>query len=453
MPVLPRAAGGFASLIMSDSEPDFDDVAMVKAIPSRGHDQKSNTLKGSNKLQNDSANDVTKSVQCLEPSHNGGRNVSHAAQAREVLIEKTKNRSLTGISNSSHKPPEKSASYDSCSLVKKEGRSQHKSKRPPNGKDRLDYNGQPARSIDNDMAHNQTLQAIDVAEHAESPVASTGSQGTVCGGDANSSEATSIYDAGEFIGRKQSDELRTKYHALEARHAELRDIGVKAAESNFERLKRQSMETAAASTTLIRELKAELAAQFATIKQNEQIGRQLEDSKSNVGELERTVAELTASLAKARSEVQSLSAKLAASKAVEAGVKMSASMIKTVNGVARSTPSEAVLAAQAKEDLYGDLTGLIVRGVSQIDSANVFDCIQTGRNGTLHFKLALEAGEDPENYDEIQFTYKPQLDRERDRDLMTILPDYLVEEITFTRTQASKFYNRLNKSLTERQVN
>lgn len=46
------------------------------------------------------------------------------------------------------------------------------------------------------------------------------------------------------------------------------------------------------------------------------------------------------------------------------------------------------------------------------------------------------------------FTYKPQLDPSRDGELMDILPDFLVEEITFPRPHASKFYARVIKSLT-----
>lgn len=47
--------------------------------------------------------------------------------------------------------------------------------------------------------------------------------------------------------------------------------------------------------------------------------------------------------------------------------------------------AEAAQAAQVallKEDLYSDLTGLILRGVERGDEADVYDCIQTGRNGS-----------------------------------------------------------------------
>jgi hypothetical protein len=55
-----------------------------------------------------------------------------------------------------------------------------------------------------------------------------------------------------------------------------------------------------------------------------------------------------------------------------------------------------------------------------------------------------------DSYEDVQFTYRPQLKEDRDGDLLDVLPDYLVEEITFPRTQASKFYSRVVKSLTER---
>lgn len=44
----------------------------------------------------------------------------------------------------------------------------------------------------------------------------------------------------------------------------------------------------------------------------------------------------------------------------------------------------------------------------------------------------------------------PQLDHSRDRDMMELLPDYLVGEITFPRSQAAKFYARVVKALTEK---
>ena len=44
--------------------------------------------------------------------------------------------------------------------------------------------------------------------------------------------------------------------------------------------------------------------------------------------------------------------------------------------------AQAAQVAQLKEDLYSDLTGLILRGVEKVEDENVYDCIQTGRNGS-----------------------------------------------------------------------
>ncbi len=55
-----------------------------------------------------------------------------------------------------------------------------------------------------------------------------------------------------------------------------------------------------------------------------------------------------------------------------------------------------------------------------------------------------------DNYDGAQFMYMPQLDSNRDRALIDVLPDYLVEEITFPRPHAAKFFCRVMKSLTEK---
>jgi hypothetical protein len=171
-------------------------------------------------------------------------------------------------------------------------------------------------------------------------------------------------------------------------------------------------------------------------------------------------------LTEAKSEIKTLSTKLAAFRSAEATVAVPGSALKAGAAGNRSIPSDVVQAAQAKEDLYGDLTGLILRGVRVGKEEDVFDCIQTGRNGSksllrphlethvtmltlgiaLHFKLAVDKGD---NYDDVQFTYSPQFDESRDEELMDMLPDYLLEEITFARTSAAKFHAKVISSLTQ----
>lgn len=88
-------------------------------------------------------------------------------------------------------------------------------------------------------------------------------------------------------------------------------------------------------------------------------------------------------LAEAKSEVRSLSNKLAAARSNEASIKVPGGALKAGAGTAaRVASSNAMKGARATEDLYSDLTGLIVRGLQRVDKEDVFDCIQTGRNGS-----------------------------------------------------------------------
>ncbi|TQN74317.1 Monopolin complex subunit pcs1 [Colletotrichum shisoi] len=255
-------------------------------------------------------------------------------------------------------------------------------------------------------------------------------------------------EANEVVLRRRLGETTRKYDNLEAKYRDLRDLGVKAAERNFDILKKESEERAKTANELISHLKADLAVQRDLAKAGQQHQKQLQ-------EMEAKVTALTTSLAEAKQEVKTLSTRLAASRSAEAAASakvVPGSAVKSGSAAAARAiaSSDAVQTGQLREDLYGDLTGLIVRLTKRDSAGQVFDCIQTGRNGTLHFKLEVESESSGENYEEAHFTYKPQLDSNRDRDLIDMLPDFLVEEITFPRPHAAKFYARVIKSLTER---
>lgn len=71
----------------------------------------------------------------------------------------------------------------------------------------------------------------------------------------------------------------------------------------------------------------------------------------------------------------------------------------------------------------------------------------------LHFKLAVATDTDAKiHYEDTTFLYTPRLDTNRDRDLLEILPDYLSEEIAFSRVNAAKFYGRVVETLTKRRA-
>ena len=70
----------------------------------------------------------------------------------------------------------------------------------------------------------------------------------------------------------------------------------------------------------------------------------------------------------------------------------------------------------------------------------------------MHFKLAVPTDGSSAAYDEAEIQYLPRLDGNRDRDLLAILPEYLRDEISFSNSNAAKFYSRVVDTLTRRIV-
>ncbi|KID90721.1 chromosome segregation protein [Metarhizium guizhouense ARSEF 977] len=433
-------------MVLSDSEPDFDDVEAIGMPSSQELAGKAVAYKRSRDRTANSTTRVTKPFQRTTKSAKSGTgHLKLPAMARQILMEKSKNNTIlqAGADGKHMDEPDKIASgksYPNLSSSHEQGRLAGLSRNTGSSSKLYTQNIDKEHEPTFENGHEEPKSVEQLGQQETEPVIDAEEQFPA--------EYTNNVD--EVSTQRRLGELTKKYDSLKKRHNELREVGMIAAERNFERLKQQSEENTAASNKLIQSLKEELNVQSALVKQGEQARQQLERSETNVCDLESKICGLEASLSSARSEIKSLSAKLSASRAAEACVKNPGSALKPGVMGHKSAPSEVVLAAQAREDLYGDLTGLIVRGMKRGDGGSVFDCIQTGRNGTLHFKLSLDAGDASDSYDDVQFTYRPQLDTDRDGDLIRMLPDYLVEEITFPRTQASKFYSRVIKSLTER---
>ncbi|KAK0715014.1 chromosome segregation protein Csm1/Pcs1-domain-containing protein [Lasiosphaeris hirsuta] len=256
--------------------------------------------------------------------------------------------------------------------------------------------------------------------------------------------------------RRRLGEMTQKYESLELKYRDLRELAVKEADNNFDRLKRQTDEKSKAAEQLIASLKSELAVQREAAKETQRLRKQLDASETKADELQAQITSLTTSLSESKTEAKALNMKLSAARAGEAAAnsKVPGSAMKGSNVSSRMVGTseaiqQATFAAQMKEDLYADVTGLIVRSFKREGREDFYDCIQTGRNGTLHFKLAIVNDSTSDSYDEAQYLYQPQLDSNRDRALIDMLPDYLVEEITFPRPHAAKFYARVVKALTE----
>ena len=255
-------------------------------------------------------------------------------------------------------------------------------------------------------------------------------------------------------------------------------------------------------------LKAELATQTAMAKEGLMLRDKLEASEAMAESLRDNVVSMAASLEQAQADIKMLNTKLAAYRTTEAAAtgansRYHGNTMKNGVSATRQTNTKDVV-GQAKAELYCDLTGLIITGMKKDGDEDLFDCIQTGRNGSkfqpncylslslslslshsyqiaflsqgdlrkkkkklnlnlklifpplfpsftaLHFKLAIANENSSDTYENSEFRYQPQLDENRDRAMIEMLPEYLSEEITFPRPQASKFYARVMKALTEK---
>ncbi|KAF7122433.1 hypothetical protein CNMCM5793_000458 [Aspergillus hiratsukae] len=261
---------------------------------------------------------------------------------------------------------------------------------------------------------------------------------------------------GEPELRRRIGDLTKKYDTLENRYRNLREIGIVEANANMDKLRQHCEAVTTASNNFVASLKAELEAQKKLGQQSRALQKQLKEQEAELAELKTQAAEAKNQLTSAQSEVKALQTKLAAARNTTASLESAAtkvpgSAIKN-NRQNRAADAEAAQAAhltQLKEELYSDLTGLVILDVKKRESDHLYDCLQTGVNGTLHFKLAVPTITST-NFETAEFQYVPLLDESRDRELVEILPEYLTVDITFVRQQASKFYARVIDALTKR---
>lgn len=216
-----------------------------------------------------------------------------------------------------------------------------------------------------------------------------------------------------------------------------------------------------AAEALIASLQRDLTTQTALASESTSLRTELTTLRETYASLAASNKSLETSVTTAQYEIKTLQAKFAATRSTseQAASRGGAppNSAATGPGGARNA---AVVAGDAerrvlklKEDLYADLTGLIVRDVKrrEAEGEEVYDCIQTGRNGTLRFQLTVPTSVEGISYDDAEFAYEPVFDSAgNDRSLIAMLPDYLTEEICFPRRQAVKFYARIVEVLSRR---
>ena len=144
---------------------------------------------------------------------------------------------------------------------------------------------------------------------------------------------------------------------------------------------------------MIASLQKEISTYKSLSQDSRSLQKQIAARDADLAKTQALADQLSTSLSEVQNENKGLQAKLAnsrsASVAVEsANARTPGSAIRGKTPAARialvgsAEAAHAAQVAQLKEDLYSDLTGLILRSVEMGSEADVYDCIQTGRNGS-----------------------------------------------------------------------
>ncbi|KAF2748804.1 hypothetical protein M011DRAFT_441294 [Sporormia fimetaria CBS 119925] len=254
--------------------------------------------------------------------------------------------------------------------------------------------------------------------------------------------------------RRKVGDLTRKLEAMTTKYENIKEIATSQKESNFDQLRRQTDQTIKNQDAVIKSLKQQISEMQSRSSESAAMKKELAKLKQENEELESENQAISESLEVTQKENKTLTTKLAAARATAAEPKtVPGSAVKArPTSVVLPGAAEAAKEAQLKQrkiDLYSDLTNLVIVGVKKgEDGEDVYDCLQTGRNGTLHFQLSISNDEDA--YEDAQFAYTPQLDEKRDAQLYDLLPDYLTEPIEFPRNQVARFYEKILDSMTKK---
>lgn len=209
--------------------------------------------------------------------------------------------------------------------------------------------------------------------------------------------STSDTERGDPNLRRKLGDITRKFENVDLKYRNLKEVGINEANANMEKLRKQCDATMQASNELIASLKKELAAQAPLVQEARKLKKQIEHKEAEDARMRETVSELSNSLSNAQNEIRALQAKLAAARASSIentnsrtpGSAIKSSLQRPMM-IGNAEAAQAAQMAQMKEDLYSDLTGLIIRSVKKTDEVETYDCIQTGRNGSKSNRVSLK---------------------------------------------------------------
>ncbi|KAF8944338.1 hypothetical protein BGZ47_004385 [Haplosporangium gracile] len=211
------------------------------------------------------------------------------------------------------------------------------------------------------------------------------------------------------------DDLRDKYRRLQ----QLRETD---AERNLAECRAQLDETIRSAENYRAKIEPQLE---SALRMNEKLRENNEIVNAKVRILQRQVRDREDKL-KQREQEDKIKAKTASMESVLASPDV--------------TPNTASAISTIK--MYENLSGfkLVPRDIFPRSNKDkvpaIWDCEHSGPRGTLNFTLTY-------NYTTSMVTYVPKIDAKRDEKLLKNLPDYLMDEIEFTREFESKFFWRI----------
>lgn len=210
----------------------------------------------------------------------------------------------------------------------------------------------------------------------------------------------------ESEANRRLADMTKKYEEMRMKYDSVIELGPKAAEANFERLKKATDQKAKGETSprrvknpqltmstidandLIASLKKELAeirkTSSATITDSAKLQSQVAALTAENEKLREEHKATVTSLTESQNESKALTAKLEAARKTNAATdKVPGSAVKKLeHGKGHGVSAESVKENALKEELYRDLTGLIITSVKRKDGEDEYSCIQTGRNGS-----------------------------------------------------------------------
>jgi len=211
--------------------------------------------------------------------------------------------------------------------------------------------------------------------------------------------------------RRKVGDVTRKLEAMTVKYDTLKEAASAGKESNFDQLKKRTEQIAKGTLqSHSRFNNANIKSdQDAVIKALKQQVTDLQNRTSDLSSMKKELAatskdnarltaensKLTDSLTKSQNESKALSNKLAAARSSAQPEQKNApgsAMKARSNGVVlpgtAEAAKEAVLAKQ-KVDLYSDLTNLVILGMKRNeDDEDIYDCLQTGRNGSKSISLS-----------------------------------------------------------------